>query len=149
MCKIGVLAIGVDLYTSAYKHFQTVLYLSQRQLSYKNTAMDLIAHFVALVTLVQTFRGRVNRQTCGRVVFPVLAVKFVLELELLRHKHQKQDDSSAHIGLIDILTLVISVIFLTITANLAFGSDKSYVAHDEWLPKKKSCKQTQNHDYNV
>lgn len=94
--------------------------------------MDLTAHFVALMTLVLALRGRVNRQATGRVVFPVLAVKFVLEMEASQWQQKQVSTFSVH----EILVIVKSVMFLIITAKLAFGKDTSYVASDEWLPKK-------------
>lgn len=136
MCKIGILAIGMDLYQSAFEHFQNVVLTLLQQRDDHNQPsiqrsdlMDLAAHLLALLTLVQAFRGRVNRQATGRIVFPVLAVKAAFEFV-------KVDSSFGSIsGVKGILALIKSVLFLIITAKLAIGKDKSYVAHDEWFPK--------------
>jgi len=106
--------------------------------------MDLAAHFLALMTLVQAFRGRVNRQATGRIVFPVLAVKAALELDALQQPGVLGDgDGNVSVGgsshynfrLKDILEIAKSLVFLIITFKLAFGKDKSYLAPDEWFPK--------------
>mmetsp|Transcript_15476 Transcript_15476/g.23484 ORF Transcript_15476/g.23484 Transcript_15476/m.23484 type:complete len:149 (-) Transcript_15476:442-888(-) len=140
MCKIGILAIGLDLYQSAFEHFQNVVLILLQQHHQqrddhnqpsiqRSDLMDLAAHFLALLTLVQAFRGRVNRQATGRIVFPVLAVKAAFEFD-------KVDGSFGSIsGVKGILALIKSVLFVIITAKLAIGKDKSYVAHDEWFPK--------------
>ena len=147
MCKIGILAIGIDLYLSAFQHFQTLLILLQQLQQQQHphehgsrqqyhAMMDLAAHFLALMTLVQAFRGRVNRQATGRIVFPVLAVKAVLELDALQ---QRGVLGGYNYHLKDILEVAKSLVFLIITFKLAFGKDKSYVAYDEWFPTSNTC----------
>ncbi|KAL7527311.1 hypothetical protein ACHAWF_002129 [Thalassiosira exigua] len=138
MCKIGVLAIGVDLYTSAFQHFQVLLIVLQQQQDMRRVAVDLAVHFLALMTLVQTFRGRVNRQVAGRITFPVLAVKFALELGRLAREVSGGEDAIGPIFVVkEFLVIAKSVVFLMITGKLAFGKDSSYVAHDEWFPRKR------------
>jgi hypothetical protein len=138
MCKIGVLAIGVDLYLSAFDHFQALLNLLQYQQSIRNVALDLAAHFLALMTLVQTFRGRVNRQTAGRIVAPVLAVKAFLELQAMRRGMWERGglDVGSVGGLVDILGLAKTALFLFMTTKLGLGKDASFVGPDEWFPKQ-------------
>ncbi len=163
MCKIGVVSIGIDLYNSAYQQFVTLLLHFQlisplenasktviADGSIRNVILSLTAHLLALMTLVQTFRGRVNRQVAGRVVFPVLAVKFMLQLEGIqrRQKFQQQQEQEGDVlgiqqilGVKEVLILIKSIVFIVITAKLAFGKDISYVEYDEWFPRKKkhSC----------
>ena len=106
--------------------------------------MDLAAHFVALMTLVQTFRGRVNRQSAGRIVFPVLAVKFILELWALKHGINGWLWRWGSWGNYIFATLKAipwfakTLVLLMVTGRFAFGNDKSYIAHDEWLPRKRT-----------
>ena len=150
MCKIGIVAIGIDLYTSAFQLFQTLILIIQHpnadgsySSSSKRVIFDLIAHMFALLTLVQTFRGRVNRQAAGRIVMPVLAVKVALDLDNMMKLQQQSDDvsnndQSSSYSLVDTLMIAKTAVFLFITAKLAFGKDKSYISRDEWFPKKKS-----------
>ena len=101
--------------------------------------MDLTAHFVALMTLILTFRGRVNRQTAGRVVLPVLVVKFMLEVEVLQRQHKVHDGGETQIMLSrnDTLMFLKSVLFLTIIVKVAFfDKDTTCIACDEWLPMR-------------
>lgn len=156
MCKIGVLAIGADLYQSAFRHFQTLVAAALSSYDggaaaaaamgeidddgrdLKSVAFDLLAHLVAMLTLVQTFRGRVNRQVAGRVTFPVLAVKLALQMESYsKIRLEEEDGGSLESTTKQVASLIKSAIFLIITAKLAFGKDVSYVARDEWFPRKK------------
>ena len=148
MCKIGIVAIGIDLYISAFQLFQTLILILQNpnadgsySSSSKRIILDLIAHMFALMTLVQTFRGRVNRQAAGRIVMPVLAVKVALDLDKMMKLQQQSGDvsngQSSSYGLVDTLMIAKTALFLFITAKLAFGKDKSYISQDEWFPKKK------------
>ena len=148
MCKIGIVAIGIDLYISAFQLFQTLILILQNpnadgsySSSSKRIMLDLIAHMFALMTLVQTFRGRVNRQAAGRIVMPVLAVKVALDLDKMMKLQQQSGDvsngQSSSYGLVDTLMIAKTALFLFITAKLAFGKDKSYISQDEWFPKKK------------
>ena len=101
--------------------------------------MDLTAHFVALMTLILTFQGRVNRQTAGRVVLPVLVVKFMLEVEVLQRQHKVHDGGETQIMLSrnDTLMFLKSVLFLTIIIKVAFfDKDTTCIACDEWLPMR-------------
>ncbi|KAL9180492.1 hypothetical protein ACHAXT_010945 [Thalassiosira profunda] len=149
MCKIGVLAIGADLYHSASQHFQTLLFLLQNEQSIRRVLFDLAAHFFALGALVLTFRGRVNRRSAARIVFPVLAVRFAMELEELQRAKAARVGGEGEAGgqvfsLGEILLLTKSMMFVGITAKLAMGKDTSCIDHDEWLPKRQG---TQEHNH--
>mmetsp|Transcript_19188 Transcript_19188/g.32923 ORF Transcript_19188/g.32923 Transcript_19188/m.32923 type:complete len:140 (-) Transcript_19188:284-703(-) len=138
MCKVGIIAIGVDLYDSAYQHFQSLLLILEAHGQHKHfLLLDLAAHFVALMTLTQCFRGRLNRQSTGRVVFPVLAVKAASSL---LEEWEKGGGGSLSFKAIPVIAK--TVVFLIITGKLAFGNDKSYVEPDEWFPKTKGHFQT-------
>ena len=147
MCKAGILALGADLYFSAFRQFEGLIRILQHQQTMQlgsstgipRILMDLTAHFVALMTLILTFRGRVNRQTAGRVVLPVLVVKFMLEVEVLQRQHKVHDGGETQIMLSrnDTLMFLKSVLFLTIIVKVAFfDKDTTCIACDEWLPMR-------------
>ena len=100
--------------------------------------MDMTAYFVALMTLVLTFRGRVNRHIAGRIVLPVLTVKFMLEIQQLQQQRQQGEHGKIELSNMETIMFLKSVLLITITAKLAFGSDKSKVEANEWLPKSNS-----------
>ena len=146
MCKAGILALGADLYFSAFRQFEGLIRILQHQQTMQlgsstgipRILMDLTAHFVALMTLILTFRGRVNRQTAGRVVLPVLVVKFMLEVEVLQRQHKVHDgETQIMLSRNDTLMFLKSVLFLTIIVKVAFfDKDTTCIACDEWLPMR-------------
>lgn len=146
MCKAGILALGADLYFSAFRQFEGLIRILQYQQTMQlgsstgipRILMDLTAHFVALMTLILTFRGRVNRQTAGRVVLPVLVVKFMLEVEVLQRQHKVHDgETQIMLSRNDTLMFLKSVLFLTIIVKVAFfDKDTTCIACDEWLPMR-------------
>lgn len=141
MCKIGILAIGFDLYDSAFQRCRTLLPLLRQR--HANAAsipdvlplLDLAAHALALLTLVRAFRGRVNRQTTGRVNAPVLAVKFAGEVDAALRRERGRGGVGTLVR--DVLTVAKALVFLIITTKLAFGRDRSYVGPNEWFPEDK------------
>ena len=143
MCKLSILALGADLYYSAFKHFETltiIIQYGQQVLppgssSILRILMDMTAYFIALMTLVLTFRGRVNRHIAGRIVLPVLTVKFMLEIQQLQQQRQQGEHGKIELSNMETIMFLKSVLLITITAKLAFGSDKSKVEANEWLPK--------------
>jgi len=143
MCKLSILALGADLYYSAFKHFETltiIIQYGQQVLppgssSILRILMDMTAYFIALMTLVLTFRGRVNRHIAGRIVLPVLTVKFMLEIQHLQQQRQKDEHGKIELSNMETMMFLKSVLLITMTAKLAFGNDKSKVEANEWLPK--------------
>ena len=143
MCKLSILALGADLYYSAFKHFETltiIIQYGQQVLppgsnSILRILMDMTAYFIALMTLVLTFRGRVNRHIAGRIVLPVLTVKFMLEIQQLQQQRQQGEHGKIELSNMETIMFLKSVLLITITAKLAFGSDKSKLEANEWLPK--------------
>lgn len=146
MCKLSILALGADLYYSAFKHFETltiIIQYGQQVLppgssSIYRILMDMTAYFIALMTLVLTFRGRVNRHIAGRIVLPVLTVKFMLEIQQLQQQRQQGEHGKIELSNMETMMFLKSVLLITITAKLAFGNDKSKVEANEWLPKSSS-----------
>lgn len=145
MCKLSILALGADLYYSAFKHFETLTIIIQygQQVSPPGSSsilrilMDMTAYFIALMTLVLTFRGRVNRHIAGRIVLPVLTVKFMLEIQQLQQQRQQGEHGKIELSNMETIMFLKSVLLITITAKLAFGN-KSKVEANEWLPKSNS-----------
>ena len=143
MCKLSILALGADLYYSAFKHFETltiIIQYGQQVLppgssSIYRILMDMTAYFIALMTLVLTFRGRVNRHMTGRIVLPVLTVKFMLEIQQLQQQRHQGEHGKIELSNMETIMFLKSVLLITITAKLAFGNDKSKVEANEWLPK--------------
>ena len=143
MCKLGILAIGADLYYSAFRHFKTLVFILQHQQQQlqpgiSRKVIDLLAHFIALMTLILTWRGRVNRQTAGRIVLPVIGVQFMIDLLVLQQNRQKNEVGKLELNGLETLWFLKSVLFLTIVIKLAIGKDRSYVACGEWFPRRSS-----------
>jgi hypothetical protein len=152
MCKIGILSICADLCISAYDHVETLSTIMRRQQRRGGTSdddvgivnavlitLDLTFQIVALITLVRTLRGRVNRKRAGGIAFPTLLFKLLLQesTRLSRRDHlPSMVVSSPIMATKEILILMKSGVFLLITGKLAFGTDSSYLRHDEWLPSK-------------
>jgi len=143
MCKLSILALGADLYYSAFKHFETltiIIQYGQQVLPPGSSSIyriltDMTAYFIALMTLVLTFRGRVNRHIAGRIVLPVLTVKFMLEVQQLQQQRHQGEHGKIELSNMETMMFLKSVLLITITAKLAFGNDKSKVEANEWLPK--------------
>ena len=143
MCKLSILALGADLYYSAFKHFETltiIIQYGQQVLPPGSSSIyriltDMTAYFIALMTLVLTFRGRVNRHIAGRIVLPVLTVKFMLEIQQLQQQRQQGEHGKIELSNMETIMFLKSVLLITITAKLAFGSVKSKVEANEWFPK--------------
>ncbi len=82
--------------------------------------------------------GRVNRKRAGGIAFPTLLCKLLLHamMRLSHWEHQPRVVSDPIMAIKEILILVKSGAFLLITGKLAFGTDSSYLRHDEWLPSQ-------------
>ena len=151
MCKIGILSICADLCHSAYEHVEIIssMHRQRRRGSTSDydvgivnavlTTMDLAFQIIALITLMRTLRGRVNRKRAGGIAFPALLFKLLLHELTRRSRRDHQPSrvvSSPIMATKEILILMKSGVFLLITGKLAIGTDSSYLRHNEWLPSK-------------
>lgn len=138
MCKIGILAISLDLCDSAFQRISNLGHCTvPTLLSILPSCLDLVAHALALCTLVLCASGRVNRQATGRVVAPILAIKFAGELDAALWRNDGRVSVWAFVR--DFLVVAKALVFVINTSKLALGRDKSYVGPDEWFPGDRNC----------
>ena len=156
MCKIGILLIGLDLYSSASSLFQKlVLYKT-------GSYLDLTVHIIALLALLLAYRGSVKRSIAGRVVLPVMTVNGIKQLidgkfitfvttttttdgdDILASGALMKIDKisffdNTHANNVERLMIIKSLLFVMVMAKLAFQGDDTCVGENEWFPWQRNC----------
>lgn len=148
MCKVGILLIGLDLYHSASKLFQSLI------IHKVGSPLDLAVHLIALLTLLFAYRGRIKRSIAGKVVLPVMMVNAVKQLiagqfisftttttaaSAAATNEEKMNLTwsffdNAHTTDYERLMVIKSLLFCGVMARLAFQGVDSCVGPNEWFP---------------